>query len=30
MVYLFLHDDAFGEKQERELTEDTNTHEFIR
>jgi uncharacterized membrane protein len=30
MVYLFLHEEAFGERAERELTEDTNTHDFIR
>ncbi|MBX0284933.1 hypothetical protein [Haloarcula salinisoli] len=30
MVYLFIHEDAFGPQPERELTEETNTHEFIR
>ena len=30
MMYLLLHEDAFGERAERELTEDTNVHEFIR
>lgn len=30
MVYLFLHEDAFGDRPERELTEETNPHEFIR
>lgn len=30
MVYLFIHEDAFGDRHERQLTEDTNTHEFIR
>ncbi len=30
IVYLFIHEDAFGPQQERELTEETNTHEFIR
>ena len=30
MVYLFLHEDAFGEPPERQLTEETNTHDFIR
>lgn len=30
MTYLLLHEDAFGPQTERELTEDTNTHEFIR
>jgi len=30
MVYLFLHEDAFGDRPERELTAETNPHEFIR
>ena len=30
LVYLFLHEDAFGDQPERELTEEMNTHEFIR
>ncbi|MDS0283040.1 hypothetical protein [Haloarcula onubensis] len=30
MVYLLLHEDAFGDRPERELTEETNPHEFVR
>jgi len=30
LLYLFLHEDALGDRSERELTEETNPHDFIR
>jgi len=30
LLYLFLHEDALSPESERELTEETNPHEFIR